>query len=354
MKLIDRYIGKTVIGTTLLVLLMLIAITIFITFIQQINDIGTGNYHFFGAFLYVLLALPNQVYIFFPMGMLVGVSLGLGLLANHNELTILRTSGVTLGKITWTVMKATLLLIVISTLLGEWAGPLAERFAERQKTILTSNGQALETAHGTWVRDGLNFLYIDAMPSLNRLEGINRYQFDTQRNLVIASHGQSGIYQHGQWVIQNIVESKISLKGIETKQYPTANWQLSLNPKLLRISAVDPSEMTLWQLYHYIIYLHGNHLNTSNYSLTFWQRLFQPLATLIMVWLAIPFVFGSLRKITIGLRMMMGISLGFGFYLLNQFFGPLSIVYQWPTFFAATIPILLFAFTAYILQRRAH
>lgn len=352
MKIIDRYIATTVIQTTLIVLLMLVAITIFITFIQEMNDIGTGNYNFFAAFFYVLLALPNQVYSFFPMAMLVGVSLGLGLLANHSELTILRASGMSLTRITLAVMKATLVLIIVFTIIGEWLGPLTNHIAEYQKTLLTSKGQAVEMAHGTWMRDGSNFLYIESMLNNNHLQGINRYQFDQQGNLNKVSYAQNAFYQNHQWVMQDVTESNINPAQITTDKNKQVNWQLILNPKILRISAVDPSEMTLNQLYDYISYLKHNSLNPINYTLAFWQRILQPIATLVMVWLGIPFVFGSLRRMTMGVRMMIGISLGFGFYILNQFFGPLTLVFQLPPFLAASIPMIIFAITAYLLQRR--
>jgi len=75
----------------------------------------------------------------------------------------------------------------------------------------------------------------------------------------------------------------------------------------------------------------------------FWQRLFQPLATLVMICLAVPFIFGPLRTGTMGLRILSGVIVGFGFYILNQFFGPFSMVYQFPPLLAAGLPTLLFA-----------
>jgi lipopolysaccharide export system permease protein len=352
MKLIDRYLATTIIHTTLIVLAMLIGVTIFISLIQEINDIGNGSYGFLAALEYVFLTLPQQVYSFFPMAMLVGVSMGLGLLANHSELTVLRASGVSLAKITWAVMKAAIFLLIIATIIGEWLGPITDHFAENQKTALTSKGQAIETSQGTWIRDGQNFLYINSITKNRHLQGISRYQFDKQGNLVEVSFAQNGDYQQGVWVMQNVVTSHISVKQVTTSSEASTKWQLSVKPKVLRISAVDPSEMSLKELVEYLSYLKQNNLNRDTYALAFWQRVLQPLATLIMVWLAIPFVFGSLRTISMGVRMMMGIMLGFTFYLLNEFFGPLSIVYRLSPFLAALIPMLLFAVGAYFLQRR--
>ena len=71
-----------------------------------------------------------------------------------------------------------------------------------------------------------------------------------------------------------------------------------------------------------------------------------------MVFLVIPCIFGPLRSATLGLRMIVAVAMGFGFYILNSFFGPMSIVYQFPPFLAATLPSLLFLCAGIILVKR--
>src|SRR5207244_1124712 len=93
---------------------------------------------------------------------------------------------------------------------------------------------------------------------------------------------------------------------------------ISLNRDLLRISQVTPEQMSLVQLKSYIAYRKKNGLRASNYDLAYWRRLFQPFATGLMILLAIPFIFGPLRSVTMGLRFVSGVLVGFGFYILNQ------------------------------------
>ncbi len=352
MKIIDRYLGITAIRGTMLVLLMLMGLSVFISLVKEIGDIGTGDYGILAVLEYIALDLPQQIYAFFPMACLLGTLLGLGALASNSELIILRASGVSVGRIIWIVIKATLLMLVVATLIGEGLGPMAQHTAEVHKALLTSSGQALKTNQGTWIRDGENFLYIHTIVDNKDLRGISRYQFDNQHNLLNASYAATGAYIHGHWIMQNVVESNINSTKVTITKMPQADWQLSLSPNLLRISVVDPEEMSLLQLNSYLSYLKKNNLNATNYLLSFWQRLLQPLATIIMVWLAIPFIFGPLRSSTMGLRVLLGATFGFCFITLNQFFGPLSTVYQFPPILAASCPLFLFALTAWILQRR--
>lgn len=352
MKILNRYLGITITQTTLLVLLMLMGLSILITLIKELGEIGTGDYRLFAAIEYVILDLPAQLYAFFPVAGLLGILLGLGMLASHNELTVMRASGMSLSKITWGTLQAALIMLIVVTLLGEGLAPITEHIAESEKTSLTTSGQALKTTQGTWVRDGQNVLYIHTIVSGRHIEGVNRYLFDNQHNLISASYAQHGFYVHNRWLMQRVVVSQMNPARVTTQKMIQTEWPLTLNPDLLRITEVDPGEMSLLQLNNYLDYLKSNNLDTSIYSLAFWQRITQPLATLVMMWLAIPFVFGPLRSATMGLRILAGVAVGFVFITLNQFFGPLTVVYQLPPWAAAVIPIALFSLVAYWLQKR--
>lgn len=352
MTIIERYIGKTIVSATLLVLLIFTGLVIFIAIVREVSDFGNGTYGFIGALEYVLLDLPKQIYQLFPLASLIGVVLGLGILANHSELTILRANGLSLNQITWMVAKTLIVMLAIATIIGEYLAPISQHLADNRKALLISNGQTLTTTRGTWMRDGEDFLYIHAVLGNRQLEGVSRYQFDKNAQLIRASFAKSGHYEKHRWIMRDVVNSEINTKHIQTSQTPTAEWKLAINPNLLHIATVNANQMSLKELFFYIRYLKNNNLNAADYALAFWQRIFQPLATLVMMWLAISFVFGSVRSVTMGLRLMTGIVVGFVFYILNQFFGPLSVVYQWPPFIAALLPTILFAAAAYFLMQR--
>jgi lipopolysaccharide export system permease protein len=61
-----------------------------------------------------------------------------------------------------------------------------------------------------------------------------------------------------------------------------------------------------------------------------------------MLFLSIPFVFGSLRSVGIGQRVFTGAMLGIVFYLLNRAFSYLAVVFALNALFASLFPALLF------------
>jgi lipopolysaccharide export system permease protein len=354
MKILQRYLNKTLLEMTALVFLIVAGLEVFILFLGELRDIGHGEYTLFSAFIYVVLDLPTELYMLFPMLGLLGILLGLGILANHHELMVLRVSGLSVFQINWMVIKIAIVMIVIMTLVGEWVAPRLERMADNFKIVKTSNGQMLKTIHGLWLRNQGNFLHIDAIFPKGKLAGVTMYEFDKNHRLTKSLFAQSAVYQKSHWLLKNVVESAITEQKVVTKNYLESTFPIRLNPKLLQLSKDEPEDLSLKQLRRYIRFLDENHLKDANYNFAFWSRVLQPLATLVMMLLAVPFVFGPLRSTTRGLRMLVGILFGFGFYILNQFFGPISVVYQFPPLLAAFLPTFIFGLIVLFFNRKAN
>lgn len=353
-KILDYHIGKNVIAMTLLVTLTLIGLEIFIQLVNELRDVGKGNYGMWDAVIYVFLKLPYHLYRFFPLAGLLGGLLGLGLLASANELTVMRAAGMSVGRISRAVLGAILVMVIAITLVGELASPTLSYYADSRKAMAKSRGQAISTKQGLWLREGNSFIHIMTVLKGGYLINVSRYQFDDNNHLISASRAARATYHHGRWQLEEVHRSQISPAQVTTSELATDDWQINLTPDVVKIAQDDPEDMTLWKLYKLMQYKKFNNLEYLDYALPFWQRLFQPLATVVMIFLAIPFIFGSLRTVTMGFRLVVGIFVGFSFYIANQFFGSLTTVYHVPVVMAAILPTLLFGALALVLLRRVH
>jgi lipopolysaccharide export system permease protein len=343
MQIITKYLIKTVTTYILLVVLLLLGIQAFIEFTKEFPNIGTGNYGIWQMLAYVPLMLPSEIYQFFPMAGLLGTTLGLGLLASHSELIIMRSVGMSQLAITSGVLKAALLLTLVMVLLGEVVAPVAQRIAITNKTIALSGGQTLMTHQGVWVHKNNNYVHINrVLADQHLLEGATRYQFDANNKLVLASFAKTAKYQNGQWIFYDVTQTNFTDKALTNVYSHEQHWGFTWDPQLLGLSSVDADQKSLIELHDYIHFSHQNGMEARHYEIIFWQRIFQPLAVLVMIILAAPFVFGPLRAANTGLRLLAGVMVAFGFYIFNEFVGPLSIVYQIPPFIAALLPAILF------------
>lgn len=359
MRILNRYIALTVITSSVLVMLVLFGIESFIKLVEELKDIGRHGYGLKEALTYTSLQLLGELYRLFPMAGLLGCMLGLGGLANHHELIVMRVSGVSLLKITWGVIRAALLMLIVVVVVGEGLAPRAEKLANHVKTTALTNGQALRTDDGIWLRSGQSFMHIQRFLSDGRLQGITRYLFDENRYLVSTDFAVSAVFkpypngEHGHWLFFDVYQTNF-LAGHRhgIMHFPERDWQVTFEPRLLALMRITPSQQTLFNLHSHIDDRLQNGLNVKQYQFVFWQRLFQPLATLVMICLAIPFIFGPLRSVSAGLRMVVGIIIGFCFYTLNNFFGPFSMVWQMPPLLAAVLPTLLFTLAGLLVAWR--
>lgn len=352
MQIVTKYIGKTIISYILLIVLILLGLQIFLEFTREFPDMGTGYYGLLQVLLYVVMMLPLDIYQFFPMAGLLGSIIGLGLLASYSELVIMRVSGISLLMITRDVLKAALFLTVIMMVVGEVLAPLAQHAATANKARAMSGGQTLLTRQGIWVRSGKNFVHVDKVLPEGKLEGVTRYLFDDSGKLLLASFAADSVYKDGQWIFNHVVQTNFADESTNSSHIETQQWGFDLSPRLLGLTAIDTDQKSLPELHSYIKYRAHSGLGADNYKFIFWQRIFQPLATLVMIILAISFVFGPLRTVTMGLRMLIGIMVGFCFYIVNQFLGPMSVVYQVPPIIAAILPTILFAIAGGVLLMR--
>lgn len=343
MSILYRYIAKSVIAATLLVVLVMIGLSLLINLLGELKDVGTGDYSFMQSIIHVIFELPHNLYQFFPMLVLLGGVLGLGVLASNQELVVMRTAGFSMYHIAKSVVIAALLLILLATSIGEYLGPKGHHLADIRKQTAENNGQAVSTLSGVWIHEGNNFLRIRSVTDLKHLEGVTRYQFNETHHLLAAYYVESLDLEKGKWLFHDMLKTTFLNNQTSSQHITEGIWDLALNPQLLNVGLIEADEMLLPKLYWYSHHLIENKLEATHFQWEFWKRFFQPLTTLVMVLLAIPFVFRSSRSVTTGWRALFAVSVGFVFYILNAFIGEFSVVFQFSPIFAAIFPTVLFA-----------
>lgn len=351
-KLLDRYIAKTVLGAIALVTLMLAGLQLFILFVNQLDDLGKAHYGIFQALLFVILQMPYQVYLFFPMASLLGSLIGLGIMASHYELVVMRAAGMSIGQVTLAVLKAALVLIVIVTVASETLIPRLAHFANDQKLQAMSEGHASRTSQGIWLRHQNDFIAIQTILPNNELRQIYQFRFDEKHHMRLARKIEKIKYEQGTWSAYGIAESVFMNGRTKAENYAEMPWDVPLKPNILNMSKNESDEMTLHELRQYMRAQKMSHQSIFTYKLAYWQRLIQPITTMVMMLLAIPFIFGPLRSSTMGSKLLAGATVGFGFNILNRFCGPVSQVLQWPAEVAALGPTILFSLLGIYLMRR--
>ncbi len=354
MKILDKYIARQINTFILIVALAFWGFDIFFNLVHELQVVGKGQYTLGVALQYLSLITPSRLYTLFPWAALIGTLISLGALANHSELVVMRTSSVSVARITWSVLKAALILLIVVVFLGEGVAPLTERVAQHIRTLALSDGQSIQTAYGIWVRQGQEFIHVQSTRSDGELLGVTRYQFDDKRKLKEVMFAKRADPVKEGWQLYDVQGTIFLDKKTWVFKEAVKRVHQLVEPQILETAMVKhPERLSLLALWGGIQYRVKNGLSSQQYELALYTKLFQPLVILMMVFLAVPFVFGPLRSVSMGFRIVVGIFVAFLFNTLNSLFAPLAIVYQFPPLLAVLLPIIVFTGVGIFILRRA-
>ena len=344
MNTLDRYIGKSILGSIFATLLTLVGLSAIIKFVEQFRSVGKGTYDIWQAVAFTGLTIPKDIETFFPMAALLGALMALGNLASRSELVVMQAAGFSRFKIGMAVMKTALPLVLLTMVIGEWGIPQTEQFARDMRARALSGGSMLSMKNGVWAKDGNNFVFVRRVTDEAKLNDIYIYTFDQHRNLTELKHANQASYSEDEskWTLRQVNHSMISKDEITTSNRLSEKWETNLTPDKLGAVSLRPTSLSISGLYNYISFLRETGQDVSRFELTFWRKIFQPVSVGVMMLLALSFIFGSLRSVTAGARIVTGIFFGFLFYVVNEIFGQMSVVYNMPAVFGALMPSLLF------------
>lgn len=355
-KVLDRYIGKTIFNTIMMTLFMLVSLSGIIKFVDQLRKTGQGAYSALDAGYYTLLSVPKDIEIFFPMAALLGALLGLGTLAQRSELVVMQASGFTRLQVALSVMKTAIPLVLLTMAVGEFVAPQGEQMARNFRAQQLYGGSLVSTQNGLWAKDGNDFIYIERIKGDNEIDGVSIYRFNDARRLQSVRYAATATWDQARkrWELAQVDESDLTdPKQITGSQSLNGEWKTNLTPDKLGVVALDPDALSISGLYNYSKYLKQSGQESGRYQLNMWGKIFQPLSVAVMMLMALSFIFGPLRSVSMGVRVVTGISFGFLFYVLDQIFGPLSLVYGLPPILGAVLPSgAFFAISLYLLLKR--
>ena len=248
MSILDRYIATTVLSAIGLVTLMLAGLQVFILFVDQLGDMGKLEFGILQAAVFVVLQMPYHVYLFFPMASLLGCLIGLGVMANHSELVVMRAAGMSIMQITGAVLKISLLLIILVTILGETLVPSMSHHANDYKSAALGGGQTLRTAQGVWLRYGNDFINIGTVLPGNVLQGVYQFRFDAHHQLDFARIIREARYVDHSWTAYGVKQTDFSADKTKALRFASLSWDVPVTPQILKVSTNAPDEMTLHEL----------------------------------------------------------------------------------------------------------
>ncbi len=342
--ILGRYVVRTVLGYTALVMIVLLALGALFMFIGQQDDIGVGNYTATQALLFVALNLPSYLFQLLPVAALIGSLLGLGNLARGSELIVMRSSGVTTLRFCVWLGTAGLLLASLMFVVGEYVAPPLGSYARQLKVFAKFDEFNLAGNRATWVRDGDTIISVDQQSASTRFGGIKVFRVDPARKLVSVGRAESASVKGDKvWRLEKYVGTTFAQDSLAAtvERDDERDVRTSLSSDFLGLAIAEPDTMGLRDLRGYIAHLQRNELQSSRFEAAYWSRLARFVAVLLVIILALPFCVGSLRNSGQGARTVIGVLIGAGFVLLSQTLESSGELFSLPPWMVGWLPTAL-------------
>jgi lipopolysaccharide export system permease protein len=351
MDTLRAYLAKEIYAATLFVFAAFLALFAFFDLINELGDLGRGEYRLQHVLAFVALSLPSHVYELFPVVVLIGTLYALSHLAANSEYTVMRGSGLAPWRAATTLFRIGVVFVVATLVFGELIAPVAERAARQLKLAATSSIIAQEFHTGLWVKDDRRFVNVREVQPDTSLTDVRVYEFDDQYRLTSISFAQRGRYLgKNLWRLDDVVQTDFDASGSSVKRIPELNWTSVLTPDILSVLFVLPERMSAWNLYQYSRHLAENRQKAERYEIAMWKKLIYPFASLVMMALALPFAYIHTRTGGVGAKVFSGIMIGIGFHFLNSLFSHLGLLGNWQPFFSAVLPSAVFLCAAMLMM----
>ena len=356
MKIRDRYITKTLLNYTLVVLLVWLSIYSFFNFLAELNSVGQADYTVIEAIKYILLQIPEVAYKQASPVILLGCVLGMGYMATTNQLVVMRVSGNSILKLTAITIKAALFFIIVIIAVGEIFAPLASEEAEKGRANALGQKIALQSQEGFWIREGGNYINVE-----NNIDGsfytdITIYQVSPANKIETIITSESANFDGTSLDLNNVdifsINEINSSTEITSKKRNNYNLAVSFDQDLIDSLKKDPKELTTWKIIKQIQFLSINKQTSSIFEVELYKRLVKPATLVAMILLAMIFIFGSNRDASLGRKIFLGVALGLSFEMISRVGGALSLSYNFSPLIGAVLPTFIIIVLAIVLLSR--
>jgi lipopolysaccharide export system permease protein len=293
---------------------------------------------------YVGLRVPQLIARFLPFSVLLGTLITLAGLNQNSEIISMKAAGISAHQIIAPLILAASFIAVVNF-----------AFNERVVTRATAALDAWDAVDygtvpaGTDVRnnialvhgDDLVFVRLVAGEGQNvRLTGVTIYDRTggTLHRILNADHGRAA--PGGGWLLTNVNLFDVDAGTVQLM--PRVVVGRDIEPIQFTLAQIDPDEQNFWRLRHSIAQLRAADRATAQLESTLWHKLAGPFSTVLMPLLAATAAFGLARSGQLLMRAVIGMALGFAYFVADNFALAMGNLGAYPPFLAAWGPFLLF------------
>lgn len=340
------YLARLFITRIVAVLLMLVLVLQVLDLLGESGDIlaHTGNGEA-QLFYYVTLRAPQLIARFLPYSVLLATIITLATLNQNSEVISMKAAGLSAHQILAPLMLTAIVVALLSFAFNErvvtratatldaWQsvdyGPIPKNSGVRSNLYLSDGRDLLlaQTLEGNG--DGLV------------LKGVTFYRRDKNGMITEQLRSRQADYMNPGWKMETPVRFDVS--GTKTEDLASVTVAPGVTPAKITMAKVDADSQNIFELAHSIRALHDAGRRTSEFEAAWWHKISGPLSSTLMPLLGAVAAFGLARSGQLLIRAVLGMALGFAYFVVDNAALAMGNFGGYPPLIAAWAPFFLFA-----------
>ena len=342
MMILNIYLFKRFLLGLLVSLIVLVSLEIFFSFSAEMKYLNEGNYTFKMILKYTILSIPRSIETMFPYSVLIGALLSLGAMAADMEFVAMQSAGVSVRKILIVILLQTFFISSIFYIVVDSVVPNFSSKAESMRNTAL-NKQSYFDKNGTWFKNDNSFIKILEIYPDDIIKGVSVYTYNDDNQLSSVNYIKSAKFINGQWNLVDVIKIDLTVNPITKKAFKSKISDNLIDIKLIKIKTDKPYSLSLNDVRRNIKYLENNNLDVTIQEKIFWDKVMQPIATVIMLFLAMPFIFGRMRSINASKRIVIGLFIGIIFFIISSIIPNLGLIIGINPLISVILPLIVFA-----------
>jgi lipopolysaccharide export system permease protein len=342
---IALYMARLFLVRSAAVLVALVGILMMLDLLGKSGDIlaypGNGDAE---LWRYVGLRLPQLVARFLPFAVLLGTLITFAGLNQNSEIISMKAAGISAHQII-----APLILAAALIALAHFA--FTERFVTRANATLAA-WDAVDFApippergiqNNVALTHGNDLIFVNRVSGRGQrvhLAGITIYgrAGGTLRRILAARTGAPA--PGGGWLLREVTAFDVDTGRLQ--RMAAIRLGQDIRPDEFTLARVNPDEQDFWQLRRSLAELAAAGRPTAAPAASLWHKIAGPFSTMLMPLLAAVAAFGLARSGALMVRAVIGMALGFAYFVADNFAIAMGNLGAYPPFLAAWGPFLLF------------
>ncbi|MGA3210083.1 MAG: LptF/LptG family permease [Terriglobales bacterium] len=348
--LVDELILWDFVLYLLMILFTFLVLILVFTFFELLRDIVKNHIAFSLVARYLLNLIPFLIYNMLPVTVLLTVLVTFGLMQKANEITAMKTSGISIYRISVPVLAMAALLAAGLFAFDQWYLPQANKRQDALRNQI--KGKAPQTylrPERKWIFGEQSTIYYYEFfdPDQNRFARLQAFQFNPQTFEITRRIYGARVHwsdSMNRWVFEQGWERRFRGSAIdEYRTFDVATFpELSEPPVYFKKEVKQSSEMNYGELGNYIRELQQGGFDVVRLRVQLQKKLAFPLIALVMAVLAVPFALRTGRRGALA-GVATAIAIGVVYWILSGLFEAMGNTNELPAFIAAWSPDVMFA-----------